>query len=337
MSNKPGALRDFVKGKKILLTGGGGYIGNLLIEKLLELEPEVIRVLDNNEWSLFNLSQKYPGYPRDVEGKLRFLLGDIRNLNRLQYAFRGIDIVFHLASYKHVPECEYNPIDAVETNITGTSNVIQAAIEKNVKKVIYASTDKAVNPSNTMGATKLLAERLMSAAYIYSGGTTAFASCRFGNVFGSSGSVAPLFEEQILGKKEITITDPDMTRFVITKDKAIQLLLTSCYLAQGGEIFISRMPVINIDDLADVMMQKYGSARKVIIGRRAGEKLYEEIMTEEEMSRAYEDEDMYIVFSNLLRSATLNGDISRYKKVESINNSRDVPRLSKEEIAKLLE
>lgn len=322
-------MKEFYEGKKILLTGGGGYIGSLLIEKLLEYRPEVIRVFDNNEWSLFNLRQKYP-----AEVKLRFLLGDVRNFNRLQYAFRGIDLVLHLASYKHVPECEYNPLDAVENNVTGTSNVIQAAIENNVKKVILTSTDKAANPSNTMGATKLLAEKLMIAANTYSAYVTVFASCRFGNVFGSSGSVVPLFEQQIRDKKQITITDPAMTRFVITKDKAVELLLTSCYLAEGGEIFIFKMPVINIGDLADVIIKKYGAAKKIVVGRRAGEKLYEELMTEEEASRAYEGEDMYVVFSQLMPP-----NLSNYKgfnKVESVKKSRDMELLSKQEILRLL-
>lgn len=332
MIRKKRAFIDFYRGKKILLTGGGGYIGKLLIERLLQFDPEVIRVFENNEWSLFNLRQKYPG---EGNGKLRFLLGDIRNLNRLQYAFRGIDIVFHLASYKHVPECEYNPLDAVENNITGTANVIQAAIEKNVKKVFFTSTDKAANPSNTMGATKLLAEKLMTAATTYGAYTTIFACCRFGNVFGSSGSVAPLFEEQIASGKEITITDPGMTRFVITKDRAIDLLLNSCYLAEGGEIFIFKMPVINVNDLADVMIEKYGVAKKVIIGRRAGEKLYEELMTDEEKSRAYEGEDMYIVFSQL-QPANLN-NYHGYKKVKHINNSSQMKLLSKKEISSMLE
>lgn len=314
------------------MTGGGGYIGGLLIEKLLEFNPAVIRILDNNEWSLFNLRQKYPG---EAGGKLRFLLGDVRNFNRLQYAFHGIDIVLHLASYKHVPECEYNPIDAVENNVTGTSNVIQAAIENRVKKVILTSTDKAANPSNTMGATKLLAEKLMIAANIYGARATIFACCRFGNVFGSSGSVAPLFEKQIITGEEITITDPGMTRFVITKDKAIDLLLSACYLAEGGEIFIFKMPAININDLADVMIGKYGAAKKVIIGRRAGEKLYEELMTDEEKSRAYEGEDMYVVFSQLLPSDLSN--YKGYKKVELISNSSQMELLSKKEISGLLE
>lgn len=324
-------MKDFYQGKQILITGGAGYIGQLLIEKLLEFAPEFIRVLDVNESALFNLRQKY----RHNQERLRFLLGDIRNLNRLQHAFRDIDIVFHTASYKHVLECEYNPIDAVETNINGTSNVIQTAIEKNVKKVIFTSSDKAANPSNTMGVTKLMAEKLISAANEYGARTTIFASCRFGNVVRASGSVVPLFEEQIMNSKKITITDPNMTRFVIPNEKAVKLVLLSGFMARGGEVFIYKMPAININDLADAMTGKYGKASKEIIGRRAGEKMYEELMTEEEMSRAYESEDMYIVFSQLVNVEL--GNYKGFNKVKTVKNSRDSKLLSKEGILGLLE
>ena len=323
-------MKDFYKGKKILITGGAGYIGQLLTEKVLEFNPKYIRVFDTNENGLFNLRQKYYD-----EEKLRFLLGDIRNLNRLQYAFRDIDIVFHTAAYKHVLECEYNPIDAVETNITGTSNVIQAAIEKNVKKVIFTSSDKAANPSNTMGATKLLAEKLMTAANEYSAHATIFACCRFGNVINSSGSVIPLFQEQISNGKKITITDLGMTRFIITKEKAIELVFLSGYLAKGGEIFIFKMPAININDLANAMIEKYsGKVSKEIIGRKPGEKMYEELMTEEEMSRAYEGEDMYIILSQVMDTDYNN--YKGYEKVKTVKNSRDSELLTKEEIMRVI-
>ena len=324
-------MKDFYKGKQILLTGGAGYIGQLLIEKLLEFTPEFIRVLDVNETALFNLRQKY----RHNQERLRFLLGDVRSLNRLRYAFQDIDIIFHAAAYKHVLECEYNPIDAIETNVNGTSNVIQAAIEKNVKKVIFTSSDKAANPSNTMGVTKLMAEKLISAANEYGARTTIFASCRFGNVVRASGSVVPLFAEQIMNSKKITITDPNMTRFVISNEKAVKLVLLSGFMARGGEVFIYKMPAININDLADAMTEKYGKASKEIIGRRAGEKMYEELMTEEEMSRAYESEDMYIVFSQLVKAVPDN--YKGFRQVKTVKNSRDAKLLSKEGILGLLE
>ncbi|MBT4512401.1 MAG: SDR family NAD(P)-dependent oxidoreductase [Chloroflexi bacterium] len=326
-------MRDFYKGKHILITGGAGYIGQLLIEQLIEFNPAVIRILDVHENGLFNLRQKYQ---ETAEDKVRFLLGDIRNINRLRYALNGVDIVFHTAAYKHVVECEYNPIDAVETNINGTSNVIQAALESNVERVIFTSSDKAANPSNSMGATKLLAEKLMIAANGYRGTHgTIFACCRFGNVVRSSGSVVPLFEDQIKQGKSITLTDPNMTRFLISNSKAIELVLRSAMLAHGGEVFIFKMPSINIGDLANVMMEKYGTVPKEIIGKKAGEKMYEELMTEEEKSRTFENEEMYVISPTIADSKHVSYE--GFTKVAEINNSRDADRMSKDEILRLIE
>jgi UDP-N-acetylglucosamine 4,6-dehydratase/5-epimerase len=324
-------MKHFYQDKSILITGAAGSIGQALIEKLLEYDPKVIRLFDNNENGLFSLRQKFSGEPAK---KVRFLLGDIRNLNRLQYAFNGIDIVIHAASYKHVLECEYNPLDAVETNIIGTANVIQAAISQNVKKVIFTSSDKAANPSNTMGTTKLLAEKLMIAANDYGARTTIFTCCRFGNVVGTSGSVIPLFKQQIQDDHKVTITDPAMTRFMITRNTAIDLVLKAGILSEGGEIFIFKMPVVNINDLADTMIGKYGKAKKEIIGKKPGEKMYEEIMTEEEMSRAYEGKDMYVIFPQVKMIDYNN--YSGYSRVTKIRNSAQMSTLSKKEILGLL-
>jgi UDP-N-acetylglucosamine 4,6-dehydratase/5-epimerase len=303
----------------------------LLIDALLELEPAVIRVLDINETALFNLRQKY----RNNDTRLRFLLGDIRSLNRLLHAFRGIDIVFHTASYKHVLECEHNPVDAVENNINGTINVVNAAIERGVQKVIFTSSDKAANPSNTMGVTKLLAEKLMIAANTYSAHSCIFACCRFGNVVRANGSVIPLFEEQIRNGKKITITDPEMTRFIIPPEKAVELVLRAGYMARCGEVFVYKMPSIKLADLVETMMSKYAKVPTEIIGKKAGEKMYEELMTEEETSRTYENDEMYIIFSQIV-----GRELSNYKgfqKVVQVGNSRDANLLTRPEIMRLLE
>ena len=325
-------MKDFYQNKSILITGAAGSIGQALTDKLLEFDPKVIRLLDNNENGLFYLRQKYS---TESVKNVRFLLGDIRNLGRLQYAFQGIDIVIHAASYKHVTECEYNPLDAVETNILGTANVIQAAINQHVKKVIFTSSDKAANPSNTMGTTKLLAEKLMTAANDYGALTTVFACCRFGNVVGTSGSVIPLFKKQIREQQKVTITDPEMTRFMITQDTAIDLVLKAGYLSNGGETFIFKMPVVKIGELADAMISRYGNAKKEVIGKKPGEKMYEEIMTEEEMYRACEGEDMYIIFPQIrtLEKSSYPG----YSPVSAIKNSSQLFALSQEKIFQLLD
>jgi UDP-N-acetylglucosamine 4,6-dehydratase/5-epimerase len=324
-------MKSFYQDKNLLITGGAGSIGQALCEKLLEYHPKTIALFDINENGLFNLRQKYG---KNFGDTIRFLLGDIKNLDRLQYAFKNVDIVIHAASYKHVLECEYNPLDAVETNINGTTNVIQAAINQSVKKVIFTSSDKAANPSNTMGTTKLLAEKLIIAANDYGARTTVFSCCRFGNVVGTSGSVIPLFRKQILEDGAITITDPVMTRFMITQDTAIDLVLKSGFVSEGGEIFIFKMPVVRIGDLADVMIRKYGKAKKVIIGKKPGEKMYEEIMTEEEMSRALEGSDMYII---LPQTKTQEFTCySGYAPVKSIRKSSEMKPLKPAEIQQLL-
>ena len=326
-------MKNFYQNKKILITGAAGSIGIALTDKLLQYDPDVIRLFDNNEAGLFSIRQRYQNPPAKL--KVRFLLGDVRNQNRLQYALNGIDIVFHLASYKHVLECEYNPLDAIETNVMGTANVIQAAINHKVQKVIFTSTDKAANPSNTMGTTKLLAEKLMIAANDYGARTTIFSCCRFGNVVGTSGSVIPLFKKQIQEDHKITITDPKMTRFIIKQDTAIDLVLKTGILARGGETFIFKMPVINIGGLAQAMIEKYGYAEKEPIGKKPGEKMYEEVMTEEEMSRAYVGTDMYVIYPQTTQIEFY--DTTEYVKVKAIKNSSQMKTLSHNEIHALLE
>jgi FlaA1/EpsC-like NDP-sugar epimerase len=236
--------------------------------------------------------------------KIRLLVGDIRDKERLKRAMEGIDIVFHAAALKHVPLCEYNPFDAVKTNILGTQNVLNVALDEEVEKVIVISTDKAANPVNVMGATKLLAERLTLSANSYKGNRkTVFSCVRFGNVLASRGSVIPLFMKQIREGGPVTVTDPDMTRFIMDIQKATDLILKAGKMAQYGEIFIFKMPVIKIGDLVNAMISLYfqKNSKKInnieikIIGARPGEKKYEELMTESEAEYAYENDNMFIV------------------------------------------
>lgn len=291
-------MQDEMKGKMILVTGGTGTIGSYLVKKLLEYEVEVVRVFSRDEHKQYEMQENFAIQNGGVDKRLRFLLGDVRDKERLKRAMEGIDIVFHLAALKHVPACEYNPSEAVKTNVIGTQNIIDCAIEANVSAVVYASTDKAASPTNTMGASKLLAERLIvSAAEGWKGPRDIkFLSVRFGNVLNSRGSVIPLFKRQIDAGGPVTVTDNNMTRFVMNIDRAVDLMLKSLRISRRGEVFVFKMPVIRIGDLAQAMVELAPKPVEFInIGLRPGEKLYEELMTEEESSRSFETEDMFII------------------------------------------
>jgi len=296
-------MTNIFRGKNILVTGGTGSIGSEIVRKLLQYKPKVIRVLSNDENGLFNLEQELPGYPN-----LRFLVGDVKDKERLRKAIENIDFVFHAAALKHVPLCEYNPFEAVKTNVIGTQNLIEVAMEVEVEKLITISTDKAVNPVNVMGATKLLAERLTISANYYKGlRKTAFSCVRFGNVLHSRGSVVPLFIEQIAKGGPVTVTDPNMTRFVMSIPKAVDLVLKAAAITQGGEVFILKMPALRIGDLAEVVIEelapRYGHAPGnigiTIIGRRECEKNHEELLTEDEAVNARATEDMFVICSEV--------------------------------------
>ncbi|MFW9995580.1 MAG: SDR family NAD(P)-dependent oxidoreductase [Candidatus Odinarchaeota archaeon] len=274
---------DLFRDKVILVTGAAGSIGSEVVKQLLKYEPRAIRALDTNETGLFYLENAL-----DSEC-LRIFIGDVRDTERLSMAMRGVDIVFHTAALKHVPICEYNPFEAIRTNNLGTQNVLQMAIHNKVNKVITISSDKAINPTNVMGATKLLAERLTIAANLYSGfpGRHSFSTVRFGNVLGSRGSVIPLMFRQIRRGEPVTITDPEMTRYIMKIDDAVQLVLRAATMSRGGEIFILEMPALRVADLVDsiieVAVPRYkrdpSEVKTKIIGRRAGEKDYEELMS----------------------------------------------------------
>lgn len=283
--------------KNILVTGGTGSIGRGIVRKLLEYEPKIVRVISNDEDGLFNLRQELQDHSH-----LRFLVGDVRDMERLRMAAEDVDFIFHAAALKHVPLCEYNPFEAVKTNVLGTQNIIDVAMGEEVEKVILISTDKVVNPISVLGATKLLAERLIISANQYMR-KTALSCVRFGNVLDSRGSVLPLFDEQIKKGGPVEITDPEMTRFVMTIPRAIELVLRAAEIAEGGEVFIFKMPALRIVDLAAVIIEELapqygyepGKIEMKIIGKRVGEKYDEELMTEEEAKNAYETEDMFII------------------------------------------
>ena len=338
---KLASLEETFREKRILVTGGTGSIGSELVRKLLQCKPAVVRVFSNDENAQFELEQELLEHSE----RLRFLVGDVRDKERLKRAVENIDIVFHAAALKHVPLCEYNPFEAIKTNVFGTQNLLEVAIEENVGKVITISTDKAVNPANVMGATKLLAERLTIAANYYRGfRRTVFSCVRFGNVLASRGSVVQLFEKQIQNGGPVTLTDPHMVRFVMSINKAVELVLKTAQMAKGEEIFVFKMPALQIRHLAEVMVQKlapkYGYEPKDIkikvIGRRRGEKLYEELMTEDEAMYAYETENMLLVLPQTPKTVPLLGD--DFKKVPFRKyTSKDTTVLTRNEIEESLE
>ena len=277
---------------RVLITGVCGTVGQELLHQIAAERPKEIIGIDNNETEIFFLCHEYQNN-RDV----RLSLGDVRDCEKLKQLMDGIDVVLHAAALKHVILCEQSPRDAVQTNIFGTQNVIDAATACGVQRVIFTSSDKAVSPTNVMGTSKLMAERLITAANtLRKNSNRIFTSTRFGNVLGSRGSVMPIFERQIARGGPVTITDPAMTRFVMTLHDAVRLVLKSVQIARGGEVLVTKMPAVRIFDLASVMIQelapKYGykpdSIQIETIGIKPGEKLYEELMTEEEVRRATE-------------------------------------------------
>lgn len=306
-------IEEIIKNKKIAVTGGAGTIGSLIVKKLLQYDPSVIRVVDVDETSLFHLEEEVKS------DKIRYLLGDIRDKERMKHALKGIDIVFHTAALKHVKSCEYNSFEAIKTNILGLQNVIDVCIEENIEYFIFTSTDKAANPVNVMGTTKLLGEKLVTSANYYKGNKkTLFSSVRFGNVLGSNGSVIEVFRNQINRNNYITLTDGEMTRFIMSPSESIDLIFKTVSIMRGGEVFILKMPCIKMVDFTNVIIEelckilnKDSSLVEIRnIGAKVGEKQYEELLTIEESKRAIENSEMFIILPDMKE---IKHSISEYK------------------------
>ncbi len=336
---------DFLNGKRVLVTGACGTVGSELVRQLLEddFAPQEVVALDNNESELFFLEQRYLRYDN-----ANFFLSDIRDRDKLCRTMKGIDVVFHAAAYKHVILCERSPFEAVQTNINGVQNIIYAASHNDVKTVIFTSTDKAVNPTSVMGTSKLMGERLMTAANSnFQGSGPIFASIRFGNVLGSRGSVIPIFGQQIKSGGPVTLTDPEMTRFIMSIKDAVRLVIDSSSLARGGEVFITKMPVIRIKDLAEVMIDELaprynfrpGDIEIKIIGTKSGEKMYEELMSNEETRRTVELSSYFAVlpaFRGIYRKINYDyPDIVSTTVNDPYISSNQIP-LSKKELREFL-
>ncbi len=331
--------------KRILVTGACGTVGSELVRQLLEddYNPSEVVALDNNESELFFLEQRFLHH-----SNAHFFLADIRDRDKLCRKMRNIDIVFHAAAYKHVILCERSPFEAVQTNINGVQNIIYAACENRVEKVIFTSSDKAVNPTSVMGTSKLMGERIMTAANSnLADGGPVFASTRFGNVLGSRGSVIPIFIEQIKKGGPVTLTDEAMTRFIMSIKEAVRLVIDSADLARGGEVLITKMPVIRIKDLAEVMIRElapqYGhnpdDISIKIIGSKPGEKMYEELMSMEETRRSLELTRYFVVlpaFRGIYRDISYDYPEIVSRVVSRPYASQDEPALSQNELREFL-
>lgn len=300
-------ITDAFKDKVLVITGGTGSFGSTVLKHFLTTDIGEIRIFSRDEkkqdWMRHTLQAQYPNY----SSKVKFFIGDVRNIDSVRDVMYKANYVFHAAALKEVPSCEFFPMEAVRTNVLGTDNVITAAVENHVERVVFLSTDKAAYPINAMGMTKAVAEKIVEARaqVAYERGGTVLCCTRYGNVMCSRGSVIPLFIDQIKRKAPITITDPNMTRFLMNLDEAVDLVAFAFEHAEPGDLFIQKADASTIGDLADGVMKLFGETEKRIIGTRHGEKLYETLMTREERLRAT---DMGHYFRIAPDSRSLNYD-----------------------------
>ena len=326
------------EGKKILITGGTGSLGQALTQRLLDMGVETIRIFSRNEHKQIEMESKFQ------DERLRFFIGDVRDYQRLEMALEDIDVVFHAAALKHVPKIEYNPFEAIKTNVIGTQNVIDACLKNNVEKAVCIGTDKAVSPLNTYGSTKLLMEKLFVAANNYLNQEkhrTIFLAVRYGNVLGSSGSVVPKFIEQIKANKPITITDTKMTRFSITMNEALDLILNAVTFAKGSEIFVPKLRAYNIIDVKNTLTELLTDTDEEIIGIRTGEKHHETLINEDEIKYSWIFKNMYIIASplyTLFNEENVKESYQDIKKIEGIQkySSDTVEKIPLKDLKKII-
>ncbi len=322
-----------LQGKKILITGGTGSLGYALTKRLLELGVDTIRIYSRNEEKQVSMESDFN------DNRLRFFVGDVRDLPRLIRALEDIDIVFHAAALKHVPVIEYNPFEAIKTNVMGSQNVIDACLHEDVEAAICIGTDKSVSPLNTYGATKLLMEKLFVTANNYLNPErhkTRFIAVRYGNVLGSSGSVVPKFIKQIMSKEEITITDPSMTRFNITMNQALELIIRAIRKGTGGEVFIPKLKAYKLGDLKDVIVELLNAENNTkIISVRTGEKYHESLISGDEIRNAYEDDDDYILIERSDETSIRNRGLRR-TMLKDRYSSDMVESITKDQLKQIL-
>ena len=313
MTNDSMSMLD---GKKVLITGGTGSLGHALTQRILNSDVEQIRILSRNEFKQVSMESLIQ------DKRLRFLIGDVRDKERLVRALEDVDIVFHAAALKHVPKVEYNPFEAIKTNVQGSQNVIDACIENDVERAVCIGTDKAVSPLNIYGATKLLMEKLFITARRYSNPEkhrTKFFAVRYGNVFGSSGSVIPKFIQQINNNEKITITDPNMTRFSITMNQALDFILKATKNGHGSEIFIPKVKTYSLQQIIDILSNLTNTKEHTIIGMRPGEKQHESLINSDEMRSAWSYENMFMLLNELHDDKNLEKTYPGIKKVKDLD------------------
>jgi len=320
-------------GKKILITGGTGSLGKALTKKLLKEEIDTIRIFSRDEWKQLEMQNEIK------DNRLRFFIGDIRDKERLSRAIEDVDIVIHTAALKQIATAEYNPFEAVKTNVYGSQNLIDCCLDNNVEIALAIGTDKAVSPLNTYGASKMLMERLFFSANYYKGKhRTKFLCVRYGNVLGSRGSLLPVNLSQIKNNEDITITDPSMTRFNISMNDALELIFRSIKNSRGGEVFVPKLKAYRVKEMKEAIVELTNAKNKERkIPVRPGEKFHEMLISKEELRNAFESNNDYIIFEK----QNQNYD---YNLIKDIKNtvldddyaSNDVIRLTKEEIKEIL-
>jgi UDP-N-acetylglucosamine 4,6-dehydratase len=324
--------------KTVLITGGTGSLGQALTKRLLSLDVKAIRIFSRNESKQIEMENNFD------DKRIRFFLGDIRDLDRLSRATEDVDYVFHAAALKHVPKIEYNPFEAIKTNVIGSQNVIEACINANVEKAICVGTDKAVSPLNTYGATKLLMEKLFITANNYLNPDkhkTKFIALRYGNVLGSSGSVIPKFIEQINKKNKLSLTDVNMTRFSIMMDEALDFILKATQVGNGSEIFVPKLRAYSILDVKNALTEILDDTGYDEIGIRPGEKLHEILINSDEMRYVWDIENMYMILNPLfenLHGNTISNVYPNAKKIEQYENysSDSVESIPVEELKNII-
>jgi FlaA1/EpsC-like NDP-sugar epimerase len=282
-------MRKAIEGKRVLITGGTGSFGNRVAKFLSEMNPSKIAIFSRDEKKQWEMERHFPDF--------HYIVGDVRDRDRLFAAMQGVNLVFHAAALKQVPSCENHPFEAVKTNVLGSHNMCEAARDRSVDVVVALSTDKAVKPVNSMGISKAMMEKIVTSQNRFPVDTR-FCCTRYGNVMGSRGSVIPLFRALIERGETLTVTDPRMTRFLMTLDESVDLVLHAMTQAKGGEVFVRRAPAARVIDLAHAMIKKYGDGdleRVRVTGIRPGEKLDEVLVNEYEMTRASEEEDYFTI------------------------------------------